>query len=133
MGGTLVEAYGALLEEMWSEYTSYVSPHHFKLLVDRNAPDLQHDSVKFLTFILEGLHQDLNLVKVQPDIKNVSTDGRSDRVSHWYLNVGAIMTLDDVFPGYSRGGVGQPFTIQPVSHCSTIRGTVEASPSLSQV
>ena len=85
MGGALAEAYSTLLEEIWNGHNSYITPHHFRSLVERNAPGLQHDSLKFLTFLLNGLHHDLNLIKQNPKLKMVQTDGRSDTVSYWYF------------------------------------------------
>ena len=41
----------------------------------------QHDSQELLAFLLDGLHEDLNLVKEKPYVDmTVETEGRSDKV-----------------------------------------------------
>ena len=42
----------------------------------------QHDSQELLAFLLDGLHEDLNLVKEKPYVDmTVETEGRSDKVT----------------------------------------------------
>ena len=42
----------------------------------------QHDSQELLAFLLDGLHEDLNLVLEKPYVDmTVETEGRSDKVS----------------------------------------------------
>lgn len=53
--------------------------------VDHCAPTIlvraQHDSQELLVFLLNGLHEDLNLVKQKPDINmTVKTEGKDDKV-----------------------------------------------------
>ena len=44
--------------------------------------DAEHDSQKLLAFLLDGLHEDLNLVKEKPYVDmTVKTEGREDKVS----------------------------------------------------
>ena len=57
----------------------------FQTQIGHYAPQLvgnvQHDSQKFLAFLLNGLHEDLNLVRVKPHVDmTVKTEGRSDKV-----------------------------------------------------
>lgn len=41
----------------------------------------QHDSQELLAFLLDGLHEDLNLVREKPYVDmTVKTDDRSDKV-----------------------------------------------------
>ena len=41
----------------------------------------QHDSQEFLAFLLDGLHEDLNLVREKPYVDmTVATTGRTDQV-----------------------------------------------------
>ena len=44
----------------------------------------QHDSQELLAFLLDGLHEDLNLVKKKPYVDmTVETEGRSDKVGQY--------------------------------------------------
>ncbi|KAF7722686.1 ubiquitin-specific protease doa4 [Apophysomyces ossiformis] len=64
-GGTLIGTFANLLRVMWSETYNFVSPMSFREAIVRFAPQFQgtdqHDSQEFLTFLLDGLHEDLNL------------------------------------------------------------------------
>ena len=53
--------------------------------VGRYAPQFvgyaQHDSQELLAFLLDGLHEDLNLVRKKPYVDmTVETEGRGDKV-----------------------------------------------------
>ncbi len=53
--------------------------------VSRYAPQFvghaQHDPQELLAFLLDGLHEDLNLVKEKPYVNmSVETEGRTDKV-----------------------------------------------------
>lgn len=86
MGGAIAETYGNLLEDIWSGHNSYLAPRQFKNVIGRHAPQfsgyMQHDSHELLAFLLDGLHEDLNLVKKKPYVDmDIKTDGKDDRVS----------------------------------------------------
>lgn len=40
----------------------------------------QHDSSELITFVLDGIHEDLNRVKKKPYVETKDYDGRSDFV-----------------------------------------------------
>lgn len=43
----------------------------------------QHNSQEFLVFLLDGLHEDLNLVKKKPYVDmTIKTKGREEKVRH---------------------------------------------------
>jgi ubiquitin carboxyl-terminal hydrolase 4/11/15 len=82
MRGELAQEYARLLEELWSgRYASY-SPRDFKYRLERFAPQFsgyqQHDSQELLAFLLDGLHEDLNRVRVKPYRETREADGRPD-------------------------------------------------------
>ena len=86
LGGVIAEAFGSLLEEIWNGQNSCVVPRQFKEVIQRHAPQFsgheQQDSVKLLEFLLDGLHEDLNLVKKKPYVDmGIETEGRDDEVS----------------------------------------------------
>ena len=87
MGGALAETYGSLLEEMWCGQNSYLAPRQFKLMIGKHAPQFsgfqQHDSHELLAFLLDGLHEDLNLVRKKPYVDmDIKTEERNDAVSN---------------------------------------------------
>jgi ubiquitin C-terminal hydrolase len=66
---------GDLLSEIWSGSYSTVAPRTFKQVIGEFQPRFsgyaQHDSSELLSFLLDGLHEDLNLVKKKPPTTNV--------------------------------------------------------------
>ncbi|KAF8645081.1 hypothetical protein AX16_008139 [Volvariella volvacea WC 439] len=68
--GILTGAFAKLLHEMWGEDMPYLSPIDFRKVICRlkaqyNGSD-QHDSQEFLSFLIDGIHEDLNRVIVKP-------------------------------------------------------------------
>jgi len=82
MRGEIARAFGEVIKSMWSGKYSYVVPRNFKTAVGRFAPQFsgyqQHDSQELLTFLLDGLHEDLNRVKKKPYIEIKDSGGRPD-------------------------------------------------------
>lgn len=85
MRGEIANAYAGLLNQIWNEQYSSVSPRQFKMQVGRFAPQFsgyqQQDSQELLAFLLDGLHEDLNRVKKKPYVEIKDADGRPDSVS----------------------------------------------------
>ncbi|KAL8227133.1 hypothetical protein R6Q57_016965 [Mikania cordata] len=90
MNGKLALAFGDLLRQLWTPGVTSVGPPAFKSRLAEFAPQFdgynQHDSQEFLAFLLDGLHEDLNRVKIKPynEIKDV--DGIPDKEvanEHW--------------------------------------------------
>lgn len=69
-GGKLAVQYARLLNELWNEEAPVVTPWSFKKVVGNFQPMFsgfaQHDSAELLSFVLDGLHEDLNRVKKKP-------------------------------------------------------------------
>ena len=84
MQGAIAEAFGALLQRMWSSTSpaSSFSPHEFKTQLQRFAPQFsgyqQHDSQELVAFLLDGLHEDLNRVLKKPYIEKPDWEGGQD-------------------------------------------------------
>jgi ubiquitin carboxyl-terminal hydrolase 4/11/15 len=61
-----------------------LSAFFWQLQVGRFAPQFsgyqQHDSQELLTFLLDGLHEDLNRIKKKPYIELQDASGRPDEV-----------------------------------------------------
>lgn len=68
--GNLANAFSELLKALWKEDYSFLSAVTFRKNIIRFAPQFsgtdQHDSQEFLSFVLDGLHEDLNRVQVKP-------------------------------------------------------------------
>ncbi|KAK9768405.1 ubiquitin-specific protease doa4 [Basidiobolus ranarum] len=77
-GGVLAEAYGNLIRVMWSEQYNFVSPVTFREAIGRFASQFQgnkqQDAQELLAFLLDGLHEDLNLIKSKPIIEDDDDD-----------------------------------------------------------
>jgi len=114
--GRIATSYGDLLSEMWSgEYRS-VAPRTFKEVIGEFQPRFsgyqQHDSSELLSFLLDGLHEDLNRVKEKPYTQAVESKGRADLVvareswhRHLLRNQSVIV---DMFQGQLRSRVVCP-------------------------
>ncbi|GMK54579.1 hypothetical protein CspeluHIS016_0111650 [Cutaneotrichosporon spelunceum] len=70
--GQLATAFASLLSVLWGERFQDLSPNTFReSIISFNnlfAGNQQHDSQEFLSFVLDGLHEDLNRVKHKPQI-----------------------------------------------------------------
>lgn len=81
-GGKLATAYAQLLNEMWLSNKTVVRPVQFKKQLSKFAPQFsgtyQHDAQELLSFLLDGIHEDLNRVKDKPYVEDKDCDGKSD-------------------------------------------------------
>ncbi|BES88324.1 unnamed protein product [Nesidiocoris tenuis] len=84
MRGEMALAFGALIGTMWSGNHPFTSPIHFKVQLGRFNPVFsgcqQHDSQELLTFLLDGLHEDLNRIKQKPYTQVNDDSDREDKV-----------------------------------------------------
>ena len=83
MGGAIAEAFGALLDRIWSTSgSSSYTPREFKTQLQRFAPQFngyqQHDSQELVAFLLDGLHEDLNRVLKKPYVEKPDWEGGKD-------------------------------------------------------
>ncbi|KAI0773259.1 cysteine proteinase [Trametes elegans] len=76
--GNLANAFANILRDMWQAENGTLSPVTFRRSICGHAPQFsgseQHDSQEFLSFLLDGLHEDLNRILKKPQI--VSTPER---------------------------------------------------------
>ncbi|KAL1021641.1 hypothetical protein UPYG_G00015970 [Umbra pygmaea] len=83
MKGEIAEAYADVVKQMWSGRHYSVVPRIFKTKVGHFATQFlgyqQHDSQELLSFLLDGLHEDLNRVKNKEYIELRDADGRPDQ------------------------------------------------------
>lgn len=84
MSGRLAECFADMLKSMWAGDHSVLSPNKLKQLVGEKRPEFngyhQHDAQEFLTFLLDGLHEEVNkatyprLIVVDPTIDDKSDE-----------------------------------------------------------
>ena len=74
-GGEIANGYSTLINELWLGNSSHIHPREFRNIFVRFAKQFagfsQHDSHEMLTFMLDGLHEDLNRNKDKPYIEMV--------------------------------------------------------------
>ena len=82
--GKLATAYSELMKQMWLGRKSVVDPTEFKRQLGTFAPQFsgfhQHDAQELISFLLDGIHEDLNRVKEKPYIEDRDCDGTNDEV-----------------------------------------------------
>ncbi|GAB2285625.1 hypothetical protein Dimus_020067 [Dionaea muscipula] len=82
MDGEIALAFGDLMRKLWTPGATTVAPRTFKTTLAHFAPQFsgvnQHDSQEFLSFLLDGLHEDLNRVKCKPYIEAKDGEGQPD-------------------------------------------------------
>ena len=69
--GLLIKAFSQVIQELWEENDDHVvNTAAFKSQIQRFAPRFmgysQQDAQEFLRYLLEGLHEDVNRVKIKP-------------------------------------------------------------------
>lgn len=68
--GNLVHAFSGILHDMWHGEMPYITPFQFRRSICLHASQFggseQHDSQEFLSFLLDGLHEDLNRILNKP-------------------------------------------------------------------
>ncbi|KAK7526740.1 uncharacterized protein IWZ02DRAFT_373000, partial [Phyllosticta citriasiana] len=82
--GTIAKAYAGLLAAIYEESTSTsFSPKNFKYALGRAQPMFsgygQQDSQEFLSFLVDGLHEDLNRIHKKPYIENPESDDNTHK------------------------------------------------------
>lgn len=119
-GGKLATAYAELMKELWlqaapvSGYTKIsarvVKPTRFKSSLESFAPQFlgtsQHDAQELLSFLLDGIHEDLNRIPKKPYIEDRDCDGTHDErdaIEAWknYLRRDKSLVVD-IFQGQLR-------------------------------
>ena len=85
MHGKLVRAFQSLLKEMWNPEYRVLSPSELKQVVGEFATQFsgwgQQDSHELITFMLDGIHEDLNRCRTKPLVDTVIGDGTNDETT----------------------------------------------------
>ncbi|KAL4464783.1 hypothetical protein ABPG74_011344 [Tetrahymena malaccensis] len=81
-GGYLAASYAELIKDMWRGSDNYSSPWNLKKIIGKFAPQFsgysQQDSHELLSYLLDGIHEDLNRVKKKPLVNQIESDGQKD-------------------------------------------------------
>ncbi|KAJ3063307.1 ubiquitin-specific protease doa4, partial [Podochytrium sp. JEL0797] len=88
--GVMAEEFSHIIKSMWSGQESIVNPSQFKERVGENAEQFkgtdQHDSQEFLGFLLDAVHEDLNIARTgakkakQVDEKAIEDESVPDEI-----------------------------------------------------
>ena len=78
--GKLAENWCRILNDLWHGTSGSINPMKFKRMSAKLAKGMfggfqQHDSQEFLSFLIDGLHEDLNRILKKPYIEDVDNDG----------------------------------------------------------
>jgi ubiquitin carboxyl-terminal hydrolase 4/11/15 len=76
--GQIAKAYAGLVSSIYSEGLSSFTPKNFKQTLGKYGPMFsgygQQDSQEFMSFLIDGLHEDLNRIQKKPYIENPESD-----------------------------------------------------------
>ncbi|KAK7025134.1 ubiquitin carboxyl-terminal hydrolase 4 [Favolaschia claudopus] len=84
--GLLSDQFSSLIRQMWGGEFPYIIPMDFRKVVCKLNSQYhgsnQHDSQEFLSFLLDGIHEDLNRLLVQPSLtKTPEQEAELERLS----------------------------------------------------
>lgn len=82
MKGRFVRCFQKLADQIWNGNSSVLTPSDLKYIVGEKCPQFagygQQDSHELMTFMLDGIHEDLNRCKEKPYIDGINGDGSND-------------------------------------------------------
>ena len=81
-GGVLAEAFGDMIEQMWSGKFQVVAPADLKEKLGRFAPQFagynQQDSMELFNFLMDNIHEDVNRIHKKPPTETPDDEGQGD-------------------------------------------------------
>jgi ubiquitin C-terminal hydrolase len=88
--GEFVDVFAATIQQMYNERDETIIPRHFKKIISDFSEQFQgfdqQDSQEFLAFLIDALHEELNLRTVKPFIANPESKDREIAelsLEHW--------------------------------------------------
>ncbi|XP_067113098.1 ubiquitin carboxyl-terminal hydrolase 2-like isoform X2 [Osmerus mordax] len=121
----LMEEFAKLTQSLWSSVsTEPISPSDFRTQIQRHAPKFvgynQQDAQEFLRFLLDGLHNEVNRVRVRTrvpmeDIDHLSDSEKGMRMWNRYLEREDSKVVD-LFVGQLKSSL----TCSHCGYCSTV-------------
>lgn len=111
--GVLAGAFGELATEIWSGNWSVLRPDKLKQAIGCFASQFsgwgQQDAHELITFMLDGIHEDLNRKKVKEITEQVSGNGENDleiAEAAWRMHLGRNDSIIvDIFHGQMRSEI----------------------------
>ena len=80
--GELAKCFSTIINKLWSGDYQYFSPKSLKMVIASRSKHFggyqQQDSHEFMSYLLDGLHEDLNRVQKKPLTPLIETDGITD-------------------------------------------------------
>ena len=80
--GELAKAFSFLIRKLWSGEYDYFAPKKLRSVISSRSSHFgdyqQHDSHEFMSYLLDGLHEDLNRIRKKPQTSSVESDSRPD-------------------------------------------------------
>ena len=81
--GELAKCFSGIIRKLWSGEYEYFPPRRLKEVIASRSGTFggyqQHDSHEFMSYLLDGLHEDLNRVRNKPLTAPVELEGRPDQ------------------------------------------------------
>ncbi|UJR27426.1 hypothetical protein I4U23_008715 [Adineta vaga] len=114
MQGNIALRYGQLVARLWGNVRGPLAPFELRDSVakfgsSRFTDFQQHDSQEFLSFLIDGLHEDLNRVYHKPYVELKDSDDRPDEdvaYEHWANHLARNTSIIvDLFHGLLRSQV----------------------------
>jgi ubiquitin carboxyl-terminal hydrolase 4/11/15 len=106
----LARTFAALVQSVWKGDQSSVSPWEFKKVIGKQAAQFQgyyqHDSHELLSYLLTGLHEDLNRVrnKTYYEMPELSSDVHDEEASQihweWFQKRNQSVVVDNMYGQY---------------------------------
>lgn len=76
--GHLIDNYADLVTSMWSGQQTFISPEKFRALVGNLQPQFQdssqQDAQEFLAFLLDGLHEEMNMAAARAPLRELTEE-----------------------------------------------------------
>lgn len=80
--GELAKAFSFLIRKLWSGEYEYYAPKKLRSVITSQSSHFgdneQHDAHEFMSYLLDGLHEDLNRIRDKPQTSSVESDDRPD-------------------------------------------------------
>ena len=90
----LAKVFAELVKGYWSGQDAVIAPWSLKKVISKFSPQFigydQHDAHELLTYLLTGLHEDLNQIVKKPYVEKPENDGLNDEIAskqswEWFL------------------------------------------------
>ncbi len=80
--GELAKCFSQAVLKLWSGHYQSFTPHKLKAIISKRSEHFgsyqQQDAHEFMSYLLDGLHEDLNRVKTKPITPAIEVKGRPD-------------------------------------------------------